>query len=270
MDLRARVLLLLAVSCAGCQGAQTTTNDDRQCEPLAAKSVPLELGLVLGAGKSTDGTLYVVDQSEQEKRVFVSEGDELVFHVASGTGETNSGDGRLLSFSFVDQSPELHVELWLGEDGSKRMGVLERELPRGAKEFEIGQVGEDLELVTEDDLRAFTARDDTVESFVEYAASVADDRFLVVIRPERYDSSGYRVFFGPLEHLRERTVTILGQVRSSTMVQFDVDGEVAAAAFPLVFSGSAEPTLTLGGVEVDIELLPEGELPQGAAYFCSK
>ena len=129
---------------AGCSGGETTTNPAQDgvvaCEPLASVSVALELGQVLGAGKSSDGTLYVVDQTEQGQRVFVSDGDELVLQTVSGSGETVDGDGTLTSLWLDD--PERHVALWQGRDGTTRMAVLQGELPADAKAFEIGLAGE--------------------------------------------------------------------------------------------------------------------------------
>src|SRR6478609_7794919 len=176
--------LLLSV---GCQGGETTTDDEQAgvvaCDPLATEAVTLELGKVLGAGKSSDGTLYVID-----------DGDELVLRAASGTGQTSDADGELFSFS-LDGEPELHVQLWLGNDGSSRMGVLQGELPKGAKEFEIGAQGEELEPVAPGAVADLALRQDRIDVMVEYAATVSGDRLLVVLRPEKLDSyEQFRVF----------------------------------------------------------------------------
>ncbi|HYP90529.1 MAG TPA: hypothetical protein VEQ59_20300, partial [Polyangiaceae bacterium] len=190
---------LLAVALvAGCQGGETTTDDEQAgvvaCDPLATEAVTLELGKVLGAGKSSDGTLYVIDEVEQRPRVFIADGDELVLRAASGTGQTSDADGELFSFS-LDGEPELHVQLWLGNDGSSRMGVLQGELPKGAKEFEIGAQGEELEPVAPGAVADLALRQDRIDVMVEYAATVSGDRLLVVLRPEKLDSyEQFRVF----------------------------------------------------------------------------
>jgi len=269
--------LLLSV---GCQGGETTTDDEQAgvvaCDPLATEHVSLELGRVLGAGKSADGTLYVIDHFGDSDRVFVSDGAELVLRNASGTGQVTEADGTLLSF-WLEGTPELHVQLWQGNDGTTRLGVLEGELPKGAKEFEIGAQGEELELVPPSDVADVKLRQDNIDTVVEYAASVAGERLLVVLRPEKLDSyEQFRVFFGALGHLQERSPSNVSRALDggSTWINFDVDGQTAEATFPVVFENDVfargTPTFTLGKSDVAIDLLPEGQAPDGAAYYCAK
>ena len=131
--------------------------------------------------------------------------------------------------------------------------------------------------MTTSDVSKLALRNDSVAQIVEYAASVADERLLVVIRPEKLDGyEQFRVFFGSLDHLQERKASNVVRAHDggSTTIDFEVDGQAAVASFPVVFENDVfahgAPSLTLGERDVAIELLSEGDAPEGAAYYCAK
>lgn len=276
-----RFSLAACLLSASCQSDETDAGTDRAdvsaCAPLASQSERVTLGEVLGAGQSAEGIVYVVDRVEQSQRVLIAEGQELVLQQVAGTGESNDETGSLLSFALTGREPPLFVELWQGRDGTRRMGVLEGELPRGAKEFAIGEAGEELTLVSEAELSGYSLRAETLTPVVEYAARVAGERFLIVLRPEHLETyEQFRVFYGSLDYLAERRVDDVSRALDggSTFIDFEVDGETAQASFPIesendMFQRGA-PSLTLGKSELAIDFLPEDAPPPDAQYYCSR
>jgi hypothetical protein len=280
MRLGAFGVCALMLACAA-QGGETTTDSDEAgivaCQPLETEAVAVELDEVLAAGQSEAGVVYVIGKVDNEPRVFVADGSELVLEVESGSGQTTTEEGTLTSFTFYERDPILHVELWQGQDGTQRMGVLAGELPDGVKQFEIGTVGEELAPVDVAQVAQLEPRRILNEVVVVYAAELADGRHLLVLRPDQLASpEDYRVFFGPSERLQERALTSIERARDggSTTVDFLVDGEPATAFFPVVLVNEmferGEPTLTVAGTALDIALTPDGAAPANADYFCER
>src|SRR5690606_3436085 len=109
--------LLLLGSCGGAD-----SNTLERCTPLDTQvSAPVELGHVVGIGRSEDGTLYLVDEQESDFRVFVSDGDVLQRYVVDGSGESTQRDGTSVSVTVSDL--DLLLNITVDGAGSVRMGA---------------------------------------------------------------------------------------------------------------------------------------------------
>jgi hypothetical protein len=266
------LLALLAVSTA-CSGVDvSTTSELTSCQPLAAETSAVTLGTVIGAGQAADGTVYVIDRNGSELRGFVSEGGELYRQHVSGTGEVNDAAGDTTTISLGELSPPLTLQVVIAEDGSMRMGVVEGELK--SKTFTIGEEGEELTLLSADDVVALPLHNYPSEIVVEYVAEVEGEELLVVLRPR--DLTGYeefRVFYGKPERLEECPVQNVSRALDggSTQIDFSVNGDEAVAYFPVELVGGqftrGAPTLTIDDVGLEISLSSDDRL-EGAGYFC--
>lgn len=274
--MKARVLgglLALLVASTACSGVDvSTTSELTSCQPLAAETSDVSLGTVLGAGEAADGTIYVIDRIGNELRGFVSEGGELYRQRVSGSGEMNDAAGETITISLSELSPELTLQVVTAPDGSKRMGVVQG--PLNTKTFTIGEEGEELTLLSADDVAALQLHNYPAEIVTEYVAEVEDEKLLVVLRPR--DLTGYdefRVFYGKLERLEECPVQHVTRAHDggSTEIDFTVDGDAAVAYFPVEFVDEkftpGAPTLTVDDVGLQISLSSEDSL-EGAGYFC--
>jgi hypothetical protein len=252
--------------------SDSTTSELSSCQPLAAETSAIELGTVIGAGQAADGTVYVIDKDGTELRGFISEGGELYRQRVSGTGETSDASGDTTLISLDERTPPLTLEVVVGPDGTTRMGVAEGILK--TKTFVIGEQGEELALLSADDVGALPLHDYPGEIVVEYVAQVEGEKLLVVLRPRDLTSyQEFRVFFGTLERLDERPVQNVTRARDggSTEIDFSVNGDEAVAYFPVEFVDEmftrGAPTLTVDDVELEISLSSDDRL-EGAGYFC--
>ena len=78
-------------------GTNAETGSPMACNPLAPHELPIALRSLLGAGKDSAGTVYVVDQDASigisSAHLFVSTGDTLYRQRITGTENTNLLDG---------------------------------------------------------------------------------------------------------------------------------------------------------------------------------
>ncbi|HEX2871974.1 MAG TPA: hypothetical protein VHP33_11975 [Polyangiaceae bacterium] len=266
------LLAWVTVSTA-CSGVDvSTTSELTSCQPLAAETSAITLGAVIGAGQAADGTVYVIDRNGSELRGFVSEGGELYRQHVSGSGEVNDAAGETIAISLGELSPQLTLQVVTAPDGSTRMGVVEGTLK--TKTFTIGEEGEELAVLSADDVAALPLHNYTSEIVTEYVATVEDEKLLVVLRPR--DLTGYeafRVFYGKPERLEECPVQNVSRAKDggSTQIDFSVNGDEAVAYFPVElvdeqFTPGA-PTLTIDDVGLEISLSSDDSL-EGAGYFC--
>ncbi len=241
------------------------------CDPLVAPTADIELGSVLGAGQDSTGTIYVIDKSQDELRAFISADGELYRQRVSGSGES-SGDVAVTTLSLGEVDAPVTLQLEVSSDGTQRMGVFRGELK--TKTITIGEQGEELTLLGADDVRALAVHNYANDIIVEYRATLSDGRLLVVLRPRDFkDFLEFRVFFGTLERLDERQLTSAERALDggSTFLEFDVDGQLASADFPVGFVDDqftpGPPTLTLGKTKFDMTLDTPAS-PEGASYYC--
>lgn len=263
-------LLTLSTACSGVD--VSTTSELTSCQPLAAETSAIELGNVIGAGQAADGTVYVIDRNGSDLRGFVSEGGELYRQRVSGTGEVNGADGETTVISLNELSPPLTLEVVTATGGSTRMGVAEGALK--SKTFVIGEEGEELTLLSADDVAALALHNYPAEILAEYVANVEDEKLLVVLRPRDFTSyDEFRVFFGTPERLEECPVQNVTRAHDggSTEIDFSVNGDEAVAYFPIEFVDEkftpGAPTLTIDDVGLDISLGDSASAGE-AGYFC--
>lgn len=227
---------------------------------------------MIGAGQAADGTVYVIDKNGTALRGFISDGGELYRQRVSGTGEVSDASGDTTLISLDERTPPLTLEVVVGADGTTRMGVAEGILK--TKTFVIGEQGEELALLSADDVAALPLHDYPGDIVVEYVAEVEGEKLLVVVRPR--DLTGYeqfRVFFGTPARLEECPVQNVTRARDggSTEIDFSVNGDEAVAYFPVEFVDEkftrGAPTLTVDDVGLEISLSDSKSLA-GAGYFC--
>lgn len=270
---RAFVVTILLTLCSACQG------DDAEltpvvCDPLKVESSrELSLATFVGAGSDVDGTLYVLDEVGGELRAFISEAGELYRQRVSGSGRENGEDGRVDVVSLLEREEPLTLQVATAVDGTQRVGIFRGEL--ATKTFIIGEQGEELAPLDTEAVNGLVVHDYPAEVVVEYAATLSDERRLVVIRPRdllAYEE--FRVFFGPTEHLAERKLIDISRARDggSTSIVFDVDGQQAHVSFPVefvddVFTAGA-PALTIGDADLELTLQLPAQSPQGSRYYC--
>ena len=267
------VATFLFTLCSGCHGDEAQLASVA-CDPLKVEtSQELSLATVVGAGSDVDGTLYVLDEDRGELRAFISTAGELYRQRVSGSGQQNTEDGRLDIVSLLEGDEPLSLEVATAVDGTQRVGIFRGEL--ATKTFVIGEQGEELAALDADAVNGLVVHDYPARVVVEYAATLSDERRLVVIRPRDFRAyEEFRVFFGPTEHLTERELLELSRARDggSTSIAFDVDGQEAHASFPVefvddVFTAGA-PELTIGDSELELTLQLPAQSPEGSRYYC--
>ena len=242
------------------------------CDPFSPITKPITLTNVLGAGRDTDGTLYVVDQPQPGgERVFVSSGGTLQRQRIDGSGTESSGGGVMSYTLFVsDHVPPLILKLENNAAGPTAMGVLQGTL--ADKTFTIGQQGSVLTLVPSAQVAGLPVANIPAETVIEYNATLSDGRALLVVRPrDDWTYQDFRVFFGSPDHMVERTVSqvVRYQDGGSTTINFTVDGVPAVASFPVSLTGvAAPPTLTIGATKYTLTLAPIASPPAEYSYFC--
>lgn len=264
------VVALLLVACAGKSEDSAATGgsgggaDGRSaCDPLAAitTTAQLDASQVLAAGKSQDGTSYVV---YNDNRLFVGSGKTLVERTVDGLGE----NGSQTDLSYTDDDGTAVVVEVVRADTGAHMTVARGK--QSGKGIDSGN-GEQLTLLDSDLLAALGTS--TTQTFrVDYAASLSDGRELVVVAPVRAtDYNQFRPFLGPPTALAEQTVTNFGSSKSGQrFATLTIDG--ASADLNYTPGGPSElntnpgaPTLTIAGTEYDLN---EGPVPSSASYRC--
>jgi len=260
-------LCLLPLSLAfACGGGDSPPQNPVACDPLSADETPVALGTILGAGRDASGTVYVVDHVEAGDRVFVSQANVLYRERVTGSGEGPS----FRIYTLGDHVPILTLQIDTA-GGQTRMGVVMGQV----RMFVIGQEGEELAPLSAADVSSLTVRNLPPQVVLEYAASLQDGRWLVVVRPrDDWTYEDFRAFFGPKEGVVERRVVRVLRQRDggSTTISLDVDGTTATASFPIVFDGTTfQPgpaSLEIGGQTLPLMLLARDTKPDGAQYLC--
>jgi len=258
------------------EAGPSTADGSVSCNPFQPPTKPITLTNVLGAGRDTDGTLYVVDQPQPGgERVFVSSGTTLQRQSGAGAGTESSGNGVVsYTFSITDHTPPLMLRLETDASGPTAMGVLQNPSP-DIKTFTIGQQGNVLTLVPASQLASLLVANIPAQTFIEYNATLSDGRALLVVRPsDDWTYQDFRVFFGTPDHMAEQSVgqVIRYQDGGSTTINFTIDGLAAVASFPVQLSPGGlvkgPSTLTIGATQFPLTLGPTDSPPTGETYFC--
>jgi hypothetical protein len=269
------LLATLLVACAGKSegsstmagdgggGAATSADSLSACDPLAAStsSVQLDASQVVAAGRAKDGSLYVI---YGDLRLFVGGDQELRERVVIGLGESGSqtdleytdDDGTPVTVEVVRDAAGTHITVARGMQQSKGID---------------GGNGESLTLVDAALVAKLSAS--TTQSFeIDFAASLADGRELVVIAPSRtVDYEQFRVFLGLPAALAQHAVTNFGSLRSGQrFATVMVDGAPSDLTYlaggPSAINPNGGPsTLTIDATPYP---LTEGPVPAGASYLC--
>jgi len=258
------------------EAGHPTSSGSVSCNPFQPPTKPITLTNVLGAGRDTDGTLYVVDQPQPGgERVFVSSGTTLQRQRGAGAGTESSGNGVVsYTFTITDRTPPFMLKLETDANGPTAMGVLQ-DPPLDIKTFTIGQQGSVLTLVPASQVAALPVANIPAETFVEYNATLPDGRALLVVRPsDDWTYQDFRVFFGAPDHMAERSVDQVVRYKDggSTTINFTIDGAAAVASFPVQLSPGGlvkgPATLTIGTTSFPLTLGPTDSQPAGESYFC--
>jgi hypothetical protein len=254
--------VVLVIALVGCDPKDG--GEPQVCDPFEAQEQPIELHTVLGIGRDAAGTIYLADDGESaEDHVFVSAGGELVRRRVTGGGSGGDAGGQHYLFGLED--PFVTLQILVPSAAPMRMGVAAGEVEGY---FEIGEVGEELEVLDDAAIAEMPLRNLPGEVSLEYAAQLDDGRWIVVTSPR--DAEGYeefRAFFGPLDAMHEHTIEDVGRELDggTTTIEIDVDGALATAYFPADRHGLPS-TLTLDG---EIETLTRLDVaPDGATYRC--
>lgn len=262
-------LLVLVGAVAGCNGPSSPGPASKTCDPLADDPQPITLGKVLGVGRDAQGVVYVIDRPPQGlDRLFVSKGMVLERRPVTGTGSGSEADGG--TFEIVGSGSgdaALAVEITTDVTGAVMMGVVHGALT--TKTFVIGQQGETLVVLGADALAGYSVQNLPGTIDVEYFATLADGRALVVTRPD-VDASyaDFRLFLstsGPSPLLERKVIDVVQG--SFTDVVFDLDGARATAHF----SSSLAPgpsTLTVGPTSGELTVSTPGTRPTGVTFLC--
>lgn len=261
-------LLVLAGAISACDGS-SSQGPSKSCDPLADDPRPITLGKVLGVGRDGQGVVYVIDQPPQgSDRLFVSDGMVLKRQPVAGLGAGAVADGGMFEIvSSGSGDTALAVQVVIDSTGVATMGVVHGALT--TKTFTIGQQGETLVVLGADALSSYSVENLPGTIDVEYVATLADGRTLVVTRPDvDWSFTDFRVFLSAVDpsSLLERKV--IDVVRGSfTNVIFDLDGMPATAHFTSSLSPGPS-TLTVGAGTSELTVLSSGTRPTGVTFLC--
>jgi len=160
------------------------------CDPFIPTSKAIAINKVLGSGRDSKGSVYVVDQgplfdrNKNYSRVFLSSGGVLVRQILVGTNFTNQANGLSSSFYYAAEpaagsTSEVTIALdWDDVHASSiRMAIA-----RGLYQDSAAKQGEVLTLMPASDVIAMPIRNLPAEVLLQYAASLPDGRLLVVTR----------------------------------------------------------------------------------------
>jgi hypothetical protein len=248
---------------AGGGGTVNAVSSLRPCDPLAelTTSVPLEASRVVAAGRAQDGSIYVI---YGDNRLFVGNDQNLMERIVVGLGET--GDQTDLDYTDDDGSP-VKVEL-LHDATTVRMVVARGTQSSKGIDAGNGEVLTLLEPATVAQIGAST----TATFTVDFAASLADGRSLVVVAPAHdVDYQQFRVFFGPSSALAQRAVSNFGSSRSGQrLATVTIDGVPADLTYlaggPSPLNPNGGPTtLTIANTTYELD---EATVPDDARYLC--
>jgi hypothetical protein len=256
--------LALALA-AGCSGSPA---QPVSCDPLATTTLPITAGTFVAAGKDSAGTVYLIDEAPAgHQRLFVSNGQVLQRQPAGGTGEIGDSRASYLIVTSTSGGSELQVAVERGPAGPTKMGV--HRGPLSGKTFMIGMEGEQLTLLASADVKTFTLANLPGEVNIEHLGTLPDGRLLLVTSPAvDFNYQAFRLFFGPRDHLVERTGSLQVTRGSYTRLTFDVDGHKAEAVFGSELAPSVMSQITIDGTTQPLAVESPVRRPEGAAFFC--
>lgn len=255
---------LVACSSGTTSSNGTTSNGSsalEACSPLAGEDEPISLSNVLGAGRSVDGTIYVIDRAN-DYRAFVSEGSALERKKIAGSGE---GPGWLIA-SISDGAKDFNLVVATSNGAATRMGLLEGELT--SKNIDPNTAGDTLTLVDPSEYASLAVHNLAPNVVVEVDATTDDGHHLVLMRPDvDWTEQDLRFFYGTPDNMVERVITNSSR-GSSIHLTVDIDGVSSDVVFPSpMLTDNAAPTMKSGGVTSSLTYR-DGGLGEGLSYYC--
>jgi hypothetical protein len=264
---RGRVVLgAVTVAFFGCDGSPRAT---RACDPLQTVTTPVTLGHVIAVGRDQQGTIYVLDEIPAGgQRLFASQGPVLARQVTRGGGSVSDATGTLTIVIGGDAASPLNVEVHTDTAGEPTvMGVYKGTLT--TKTFEIGALGEVLQLLTTDAISGLTLQNLPGTVSIQHLAALSDGRELMVTVPDvDATPNDERIFFGTPPRLIERRLTPTAQPRSFTQLTFDLDGKQATVTFSSLLNPGVTSMLSAGGTTFPLTEAPVGTPPAGVTFLC--
>lgn len=237
------------------------------CDPLEADpgAVTLSASDVVGAGQSSDGTLYVMAKVAGSLRLFVGDRTGLSEKFSKGSGEGTEGSVRFATFSYTEAGATTTIEV--DRDGaSTRLGKYDGLPPN--KRIAIGVDGEELTQVDANEAVAIQSQTDT-SVVLEYSGSSSTGIQLVVTAPmHRIGFEGYRVFLGPVDGIKELIPLAVTRTLSPpavTIANLTIDGAPATLFYDVeVATISNQAT----GEEARFTGMVPPTIPAGARFEC--
>jgi hypothetical protein len=192
----------------------------RPCDPLSVAAAPIVLGPIVGAGRASDGTIYVIDRGAPGFRAFISQGNTLRRFRVLGSGETPTFVTTTLD---DDPTTPLQVKVDLDKGVAKRMGVYRGQPDPMTKTFEIGVQGEELVLVDKSALAGFTLVN-ILDYRVAYDATTPDGHRVMELEPlVDFTDDRIRLFYGPDDRMEQRKILSVA-TDNDLHLMVDIDG----------------------------------------------
>lgn len=275
---------IATLAVCGCSGAASPGPEANAagtipCRPLdpVTTEVSLDATAIVAAGRSEDGTLYVLSEVASRLTLFVALGDTLIDQPAAGTGEQADGDAQTYLFDYQDEAGD-PVSVQVKRDGSGwRMGVL-----RGSRTEKVWDLDTEGELLVSVDARsAAQLRATSTQTWsLDYVGAQFNGDLVVVIRPDRAQSfDEYRLFWGAPVALSEQKIQSFSRGLSlggTTSVAFAVQGGTGELDYSFPYPQMAGDK-SLGSLVISKARQEDGEsldgafppaLPDGAQFFC--
>lgn len=235
---------------AGCDSGENSedssgTSGQEACDPFAERTRDIALERVIAAGREASGRIWLADENDRGPRVFAESPQGLQRLKVLGWGQGSDERGEQWMFSVRDDMRDMTLLIEQAPGETPRMGLIEGEV-EDDKGQDIDQA-DPLQVVDDTAWQALNSVDLPGVVHIEYLATVADGRSLLVTRPEHdWSYEDFRLFLGTHATMREHTVTDVLRAKDggSTQIFFvDDDDTPCIADFPW----GGVPSLDEGG-----------------------
>jgi hypothetical protein len=194
------------------------------CDPLAP--LPTKLGVLLGVGQDSSGTLYVADTApDGQNRVFVSDGNTLYRQHVLGTGQSGTTQYSF-TFESADSDGSDARDLLLNATGGQATAMALAP-PVGKLFLTPGAPGmTSLTLVDAGAVDGMNVVN--LPGTVAYFGDVSNGNVIILtVAMDAYSSADYRLYYGPSNDVVEYAITTFGQALSGyPQVTFAVGSSV--------------------------------------------
>ena len=207
------------------------------CDPLAP--LPTKLGVLLGVGQDSNGTLYVADTApDGQNRVFVSDGNTLYRQHILGSGQSGTAQYSF-EFESADSDGSDARDLLLDATGGQATAMALAP-PVGKLFLTPGAPG-----MTSLNLADASAVDGmnvvNLPATVDYFGDVSNgDVIILTVPKDAYSSANFRVYYGPSDNVVEYAITTFNQSMSGDLwVTFSVGSSVYTMQVSTVYERDA-------------------------------